>query len=205
MLTQHRYVLVALVLSFSFFTGCTSTNVTGSWTKSDYAGQPFTSILVIGYTEDPTNRLFWENVMSDKLKGNVTTVVKSLSASSDDRKIDKDELLEYVNRNGIEAVLVTRLVDTKQEKVYRPASTNTGTAYYGHYNSYFTHAQTQMSKPGYMTTQSVVLLETNLYEVKNKELVWSMSSDTVESNSVQQLMKSVSKSVLATLKKDKLI
>ena len=56
-----------------------------------------------------------------------------------------------------------------------------------------------------MVTQSVVLLETNLYEVKNKELVWSMSSDTVETDSVQQLMKSVSKSVRATLKKDKLI
>ena len=62
-----------------------------------------------------------------------------------------------------------------------------------------------MSKPGYMATQTVVLLETNLYEVKNMDLVWSMSSHTVESNSVQQLMKSVSNSVRATLKKDKLI
>jgi type II secretory pathway component PulF len=99
---------------------------------------------------------------------------------------------------------VTRLVDIKQEQVYRPASTNV-TSYHRNYNSYFTHAQTQMSKPGSMVTQSVVLLETNLYEVKNKELVWSMSSDTVETNSIQQLMKSVSKSVRATLKKDKLI
>jgi len=205
MLTQHRYVLVVLVLSFSLFTGCASTNVTGSWTKSDYAGQPFTSILVVGYTEDPTNRVFCENIMSDKLEGDVEIIVKSLSASPDDRKINKDELLEYVNRKGIEAVLVTRLVDVKQETVYRPASTNTGARYHRNYGSYFNHAQTQMSKPGSMVTQSVVLLETNLYEVKNKELVWSMSSDTVETNSVQQLMKSVSKSVRATLKKDKLI
>ena len=205
MFTQHRYVFVALVLSCFLFTGCTMTNVTGSWTKSDYAGQPFTSILVIGYTEDPTNRLFWENIMSDKLEGDVEIVVKSLSASPYDRKIDKDELLEYVNRKGIEAVLVTRLVDVTQEQVYRPASTNAGAAYHRNYNSYFTHAQTQMSKPGSMVTQTVVLLETNLYEVKNKELIWSMSSDTVETDSVQQLMKSVSKSVRSTLKKDKLI
>jgi len=207
MFSPHKYVLVALVLSFFLLTGCTSkTNVTGSWKKSDYMGHPFKSILVIGYTEDPTNRLFWENVMADQLSsGGLGTVVKSLSASQDDRKINKDELLNYVNSKGIEAVLVTRLVDTQQEKVYRPASTNTGAAYYQNYNNYFTHAQSQMSSPGYMATQTVILLETNLYQVKNKELVWSMSSDTVESNSIQQLMKSVSKKVVATLKKDQLI
>ena len=114
-------------------------------------------------------------------------------------------LLDYVNNKGIEAVLITRLVDTKEEKVFRQASTNVGSPYYLNFNNYFSHAQTQMSSPGYMATQTVVLLETNLYQVKGQELIWSMSSDTVESGSIQQLMKSVTSKVLASLKKDNLI
>lgn len=206
MLAFHRFVLIVLILSFSLFTGCSSTNVTGSWKNSDFTGQPFTSILVVGLTEDPTSRLFWEDRMAEELSaGGMKTVVKSLSASMNDRKVDKDALLDYVKNNGIEAVLVTRLVDTKQETVYRPASTNAGPSYYQNYNNYFNHALTQRSSPGYMVTQTVILLETNLFQVKNQELVWSMSSDTVESNSIQQLMKSVSKKVVATLKSDQLI
>ena len=206
MFTPLRRILIALVLSFFFFTGCSGTNVTGTWKKSDFVGQPFTSIMVIGLTKDPTNRLFWENRMGDKLsQGGVETVIKSLSASPNDKKIDKEVLLDYVNKKGIEAVLVTRLVDTKKEKVYRPSSTNPGPGYYLNFNHYVNQAQGQMSSPGYMATQTVVLLETNLYLIENQELIWSMSSDTVESGSIQQLMKSVTGKVLGSLKKDNLI
>ena len=52
---------------------------------------------------------------------------------------------------------------------------------------------------------SCSLVPIDLYLVKNKELVWSMSSDTVEPDSIQQLMKSVSKKIVAILKKDTLI
>ncbi len=206
MLALHRHVLIALVLSFFLFVGCTKTHVTGSWKKSDYTGQPFTSIMVIGLTEDSTNRLFWENKMADKLRGSgVKTVVISLSTPINNIKIDKNKLLDYVKKQGIEAVLVTRLIDTKKEEVYRQPSTNPGTGYYRNFHNYFGHAHSQLSSQGYMTTQTVILLETNLYQVKNQELVWSMSSDTVQSNSIQKLMKSVSKKVLTTLKKDQLI
>lgn len=209
MLTLHKSILIASVLSFFFLTGCGGTNVTGSWKKSDYTGQPFTSIMVVGLTTDPTNRLFWEDVMADRLqKGGIKTVVKSLSASPDDTKIEREKLLDYVTSKGIDGVLATRLVDTKKETIYHPPSSGNftgGSAYNLDFNSYFSRYQSQISSPGYTTTQTVILLETNLYQVKNQELVWSMSSDTVDLSSIHKLMESVSKKVLATLKKDQLI
>ena len=66
-------------------------------------------------------------------------------------------------------------------------------------------AYTQVYSPGYTTTQTVVLLETNLYKSDTLELIWSMSSDTFDSKSTTQVIESVSKKVLETLKKDKLI
>lgn len=210
MQTHHwRILITLLILKLFFIAGCSSTSVTGTWKKSDFVAQPFSSIMVIGLTKDPTNRLFWENRMGDKLsQGGVKTVIKSLSASPDDRKIDKEVLLDYVNNKGVEAVLITRLVDTKQEQVYNPPSAgyiNPSASYYLNFNNYFSHAYTQVYSPGYMTTQTIVLLETTLYQVKDKELIWSMTSDTVESGSVQQLMKSVTGKVLASLRKGNLI
>jgi hypothetical protein len=210
MFTPQRNILIVLVLSFFFVAGCSMTSVTGTWKKSDYSGEPFTSIMVLGLTADPTHRLFWEDVMADRLqKDGIKTVVKSLSASPDDTKIDREELLDYVTSKGIQGVLVTRLVDTRKETVYHPPTSSYGysggPAYYRNFNSYFSYYQDQVYSPGYTTTQTVVLLETNLYQVKNQELIWSMTSDTVESQSIHKLMDSVSKKVLASLKKDQLI
>ena len=209
MLTSTRSILIVLALSVLLFTGCSKTSVTGSWKKSDYAGQPFTSILVVGLTGEPNNKLLWENVMADKLRQNgLAQVSTTITAFPNDREIDKNEIIDFVKSKGFEAVLVTRLVDTKKEEVYHPPSGGYyGGAYghYSHFNSYYPHAYNQVYSPGYTATMTTVLLETNLYRTDTQELIWSMSSDTFDPRSVNQLVDSVSKKVLATLKKDKLI
>jgi len=209
MITSHKRILIALVLSFFFFTGCSKTSVTDTWKKSDYIGQPLTSIMVVGLTKDHTHKLLWEDTMGDRLRQHgIKKVVSSLSAFPDDKKIDEKEILAYANNKGIEAVLVTRLVDTKKEKVHHPPSgAYYGGAFghYGRFDSFYPYAYNQVYSPGYTTTQTIVLLQTNLYQVKGQELIWNMSSDTFDPSSINQLMDSVSKKVLATLKKDQII
>ncbi len=204
---------VILILFIFVVSGCSMTTVTGTWKSSEYTGKPFTSILVVGLTSDPTNRLKWENSMADRLSQHgVQTVVKSLSAFPDDRNIDEKEIIEYVNKQGIEGVLVTRLVDTKSETIYKSAPPTgafySGSGDYGYYrtfSSYYNFAYRQVSAYSYATTQTIVLLETNLYKVTTQDLVWSMASDTIESNSVKKLIESASKKVLSGLDKDQLI
>ncbi len=208
--TPHRCIVIALLLSFFFFTGCSTTSVTGIWKKSGYTAQPFTSIMVVALTKDPGNQFLWENTMATRLRqdGN-KTVITTLNAFPHYKEmevIDKKKIIDYVNNNNIEGILVTRLVDTKQEKIYHPPPNRHYGGSYGYYNnfgSYYSHAQA--SSRGYMTTQTIVLLETNLYQVKNQELIWSLSSETIESGSIPQLIDSVIKKVLETLKKDQLI
>jgi hypothetical protein len=209
MLTTHKRFLIALALSFFFFAGCSKTSVTSTWKKSDYIGQPFTSIMVVGLTKDHTHKLLWEDTMGDRLRQHgIKTVVSSLSAFPNDKKIDEKEILAYANNKGIEAVLVTRLVDTKKEKVYHPRSGvyhDVAFGHYGRFDSFYPYAYNNVYSPGYTTTQDIVLLQTNLYQVKGQELIWNMSSDTFDSKSTNKLMESVSEKVLATLKKDQLI
>ncbi|MFT5729540.1 MAG: hypothetical protein ACI8PB_003711 [Desulforhopalus sp.] len=209
MLTTHKSFLIVLALSFFIFAGCSKTTVTGTWKKNDFTAQPFTSIMVVGLTKDHTHKLLWEDTMGDRLRQHgIKTVVSSLSAFPDDKQIDEKEILAYANNKGIEAVLVTRLVDTKKEDVYHPPSgAYYGGAYghYGRFDSFYPYAYNQVYSTGYTTTQTIVLLQTNLYQVKGKELIWNMSSDTFDPRSINQLMDSVSKKVLATLKKEQLI
>ncbi len=206
---KNLFPILVLLVTF-LLAGCSKTSVTGSWKKSDYNGKPFTSIMVVGLTGDPNNKMLWETVMADRLRtGNVPEVTTTISSFPNDRNIEADEIVNLATEKGIQGLLVTRLVDTRKEEVYYPPSGGYGYpgsfGYYSHFGSYYPHAYARSYRPGYTATRTKVLLETNLYDVKTQELIWSMSSDTFDPRSVNQLADSVSKKVLATLKKDKLL
>jgi hypothetical protein len=122
--------------------------------------------------------------------------------------VSEKEIMDYVNENSVEGVLVTRLVDTRKDEVYYPPTGGYHGGPYGYYNRfnhYYSHAYDTIFSPGYTDTLTTVLLETNLYKSDTRELIWSMSSDTFEPRSINQLVDSASKKVLETLKKDQLI
>jgi len=202
------YIFTALLI-VSVLGGCSKTSVTGVWKKSDYAEQPLNSILVVALTGDQHNKTLWENIMADKLNQNGLSALTAVSSFPGDPKITEDEIMKYVKQQGIDGVLVTRLVDTKKEEVYYPPSGGYYGGNYGYYNrfgSYYPHAyDTVYTTPGRTTTHTTVLLETNLYLASTQELIWSMSSDTFDPRSINQLVESVSKKVVQTLQKDNLI
>ncbi len=204
-----KITVSALVLATFMLTGCSSTNVTGVWKKSDFTGQPFQSILVVGLSKDKSNKNIWEDIMVDQLKQAGVHAMTSTQCFPGDNDITKDEILRYVSDKGMDSVLVTRLVDTKQEKAYYPPTGGYYGGYYGgprygYYNNFGTFYDTVYT-PGYTTTYTTVLLETNLYDTASQTLVWSMSSDTFDPASANRLAQSVSKKVVQALQKDNLI
>lgn len=209
MCIHRKWAMAALLIITFSFTACSQTKVTGTWKKSDYTGQPFDSILVVGLVGDTGNKILWENVMADKLRQTgVKTVITSAGAFPDAKKIGEKEITDYVAENTINAVLVTRLVDTRKEEVYYPPSGGyyrEPFGYYNRFNPYYSHAYDMIYSPGYTDTLTTILLETNLYRVDTRELIWSMSSNTFDPSSFSQLVDSVSKIVLEKLQQDNLI
>lgn len=206
---SFRCIFIVFFLSLFLFTGCSTTKVTSTWKNSGFSGQPFASILVVGLTGDPGGKFLWENSMATRLrKAGVPKVITTFNAFPNEDNIDVNRIVDYVTTNNIGAVLVTRLVDTKKETTFHPPPGvfYSGTyAYYSSFNSYYAHA---FNRRQYTNTKTVALLETNLYQVKDQELVWSMTSDTIEEDyiqSVRQMADSASKKVLETLKEHKLI
>ena len=199
------------ILATFILTGCSSTSVTGVWKKSDFTGQPFQSILVVGLTKDESNKNIWEDTMADQLKQVGVNATTSTQCFPGDNEITKDEILRYVSDKGMDAVLVTRLVDTKKEEAYYPPTGGFygGGGYYGggrhsYYNNFGSYYNT-VSTPGYTASYTTVILETNLYDSASQTLIWSMSSDTFDPASSNKLAQSVSKKVAQALQKDNMV
>ena len=199
-----------VISAFFLLAGCSETRVTGVWKKSDFVGQPFQSILVVGVKKGESDTNIWEDIMADQLKQNGVNATTGTKCFPGDNDITKSEILKYVQDKGMDGVLVTRVVDTKEETTYYPPTGSYyGGGYYGgprhrYYNNFGAYYDT-VHTPGYTSTHTTVILETNLYDTASQELVWSMSSDTFDSSSASKLSQSVSKQIIKALQKDNLI
>jgi hypothetical protein len=198
-----------LLFPLVFITACTSTSVTSSWKKSDYAGQPFKSILVVALIDDPVKKMFWENTVADQLRASgVKSVATSIGAFPMDRGLQLQDIIGYVQKQQVDGVLVTRLIDIQTEQGPEKNQEFMFSDAYGHYRN-FRDFYPQAYKSAYdrddPATLTTVLLETNLYSSETLELVWSASSDTFEPRSINKLAASVSQTLIDTLKKDGLL
>lgn len=208
---MHLYAkgIVAVLMLFLLFAGCT-TKVTNSWKNEKYSGGKFSSILVVGIAKDSNNRSLWENVMADHLRQNgVGNVVTATSGFPSGQEINRQDIIDYVNKNNLDGVLVTRLVDTKKESVYYPPSGSFYSSgrygYYSSFPSYYRHAYAVDYAAGQRVDNIVVVLETTLFESATQELIFGMSSETFNPNSVNQLSEEVGRKIIQKLKKDQLI
>ena len=205
-ITIHMLLLISI-------SACSSTIITGVWKKSDYSGEPFASVLVIALTENKTNRNIWEDKLVTQLSQKGVKAIPSNAVFHNGGGLTKEEVLAYVRENGTESVLVTRLVDVTQEKAYYPPTTNYVGSYYGgpsygYYNrfdSYYPRAYNTVTSPGYTTTLTNVFLETNLYQSSTQDLIWSLSSETFDPRSVNELVESVGKKLATSLQENNLI
>ena len=205
---QKLSIFTAAAIVLLLASACSKTEVTGLWKKSDYTGGSLDSFMVVALTGEMSDKLLWENIMADRLRQEGLKAVTSVGAFPNARDIDEQQIMNYVDRNEIDGVLVTRLVDTRKEKVYHPprgAYYGGAYGYYRRFNFYYPHAYEQVYSPGYTSTLTIVLLETNLYRVDTKELIWSMSTDTFEPRSFNQLVDSVSDKVVELLHRENLI
>ena len=110
-----------------------------------------------------------------------------------DLKLKKETILIAVDQYKNDAVIITQLVGKETEAIYqRGGVTRRG---------YFSYTR----NPGYSSTTTKVRLETNLYDAKTGELIWSGISKTLSKDSTDRIMNDVIKAVITNLKKNKLI
>jgi hypothetical protein len=187
---------VGCLFSFVFLiVSCAGTDLTETQVDDAYKGKPVSDILVIAVTGNEHNRRSYERKFVAHLKSAGVEAVASekLIPMPGDLKIKKETILSAVDQYKNDAVIITQLVGKETKNVYqRGGVTRRG---------YFRYTR----NPGYSITSTEVRLETNLYDAKTGELIWSGISKTLSKDSTNRIMNDVIKTVITNLKKNKLI
>jgi hypothetical protein len=198
MFRKYLRPLFVFFLAGAILNACAATDLANTWIDKNYQGRPVTDILVIAVTLEESVRRSFETKFVEQLTAAGVEAVSSANVISvpADQKIEKDVILQAVNKFGNDAVLITHLVAVEKKQVYHPPRFSRG--YYGYYG----YVHRAVYSPGYYVTHTLVRLETTLYDVKSEHPIWSGQSESWNPNSDKQIIGEVIPLVIKDLKEN---
>jgi hypothetical protein len=186
-------VLIALAIAA---VGCATTEMTSTWTDPTARGTSMARIAVIALSKDPGLRRMAEDTAASQMRGAQAVPSYQVLGDADlrNREVVKAKLLAQ----GFQGVLVMRMAGVTEQV------TAVGGPY-GTFDGYYDWAGSAVYAPGYLETDTVVHVVSNLYSLDQNKLVWSGVSQTFDPASAKSFMTDVSKAVAKSLEKDRLI
>lgn len=162
---------------------CASTTLVSQWREDDYRGGPFGNILVIGISDQEGIRRTFEDVFTGKLRERGVAAIQGYRRFSSTGKADERTLLEAVRDSAADAVLMTRVVGVDTETRYTPGymGIRPRPGFYGYYASAWAYYE-----PPRLEQYKIVILETNLWDMRTKSLVWSGTTRTFQPGEIHR-------------------
>lgn len=187
-------------------TSCsTKTTIIGEWQDDNYAKGSISNVLVLGiFSKDkPLLRRNFENGITQAFKEDGINATPSMDHMPYDVTVDSTTFEKYFKDLNVDAVVVSRLLAIDKKRDYQSGYLYTipFSYYYGFYSFYYTGIAYANSS-GNLTTDVVVVLETNIYATADKKLIWSGISETMDPDKASDVIYSFGKTLTSTLKKE---
>ena len=156
----------------------------------------------MGFLACFANRRLFEDKFVEALKTYSTDAISSYTIIPSAEKLNKATVESKIETLQIDAILVTKLVNAKQDRKYstviNPARRPSGSG--------GTHAtEYRFVEQGTYYEYETVSLETNIYDTQTDKLIWSGWSDTILEDSVEVAIASLIKAIAKSLSDNKLI
>jgi hypothetical protein len=207
MTIKKTFLLLLFVSSTIIFTACGSgTKIIATWKNEQVQLKSIKKILLIGVAKDPWVRKMFEAELKEEFLNNGVEAISSLEIVSPDEKITKENFELYFGNKGFDAVLITQVVAQQKEKevIYNYTPTYGMYGGYGFYG-YYNYAYTYVNTPGYIVETTNVNLETNVFDVKNKDMAWSTISESFDVSKASDVIGPVVQLIVDAMATDGLI
>ena len=195
-----RLLLVSLALAASATCGPT-TKLTAVWRTPDTIGPRFQKVLVVAQAPQASVR----RTVETALVRNIPRGVASHTLLSDADVKDPERARARIASEGFDGAVVVRLVGVDRQVNYVPGTAYWGPAPYGSLWGYWAYGWGGAYDAGYMKTENVVSLESNVYAVASDKLIWSSRSESVSPVSVDSMIDDLVAATVREMKKQRVL
>jgi hypothetical protein len=182
-------------------TGCWhATRLAATWRDPSAGPIHFRQPIAVFVSKDNVFR----RTMEDKMASHFANAVPSYRVLSDKDLGDGTKVLHMLDESGYDGAIIMDVVNVSNVVSYTPGTYWYGPPYYS-FAGYWGTAWGYPYDPGYISTNVVVSIETQIYNLRTDKLIWAARSETTDPKSVGKLGDSVLKHVMQELRKEGLV
>jgi len=180
--------------------GSSGTQVVGTWKNDQVQFGKIKKVLIVGIIKDPWVRKIYEGDLKKEFLNNGILAVSSLEIVSPDEKITKENFELYFKSYNFDAVIASRVVavDKTKSRVYNYTPVYGYHGFYGSYYSMYSYAY----NPGYAVELTNVNIETNLFETKGGNMIWSALSESFDARKSSDIIDPLTQLIVDELAAD---
>jgi hypothetical protein len=201
--TAYHMLLPAIALAVAL-SSCAHTKIISVWKDPAYKGRP-KKILVYAMARSPDVQAIFENQLVMKFEEHGLVALPSHRFLADSLIIDKDALKKLVKENDVDTIFIAGPRSRKELQTLRPGQVSYEAAVYANPDDDFFAAVSGFAyKPG-TYAESEVTAALVLYDVSERKLIWSATSETYVWNTAEEEIKPAVDRIVQLLVADKII
>jgi len=194
---------------------CASTTFNSTWKAPDAGPQNMQGKKVVAFvmTPDESVRYGAEDVLAQELTKRGVVGVAGYSVVPKELTKDKEKAKEFLEKAGVKGAVAMRVVGKDKELSgsaggYSPVGIGywgspVYTSFYG--GGFYGYGWGGVYMPGYLKTDTIVSVETLVYNLETDKLVWAARSETTNPEKVGPFIRELTAKAAAQMKKDGLI
>lgn len=191
---MKRRLLALCTLALLASGGCSSTRLGSVWEDPHFEGGPFRKLLIIGLGATPGGRAEFENTVADELSARGVMGVSSTGYFASVDEMTREAVRGWVQSDGYQGVLVTRLVDAQHQLYAVPPTYTDLWGYWGYYGP-------AMTSPGYVVDQTTLLIDTDLFDGSTGKVVYTAESKSFDPSSRNEVIRDLTALLVKDLTK----
>lgn len=201
MLVRAFIVLLLAIL----LTGCASTEFTSTWKAPDaapldYAGKKVAAIFI---SPDESTRRAGEDALAREISVRGAIGVPGYTVLSTEEARDQARARAQLQEAGFAGVVTMRIAGKEQELRSSPGMYTS--APYTSFSGYSHYGWGAVYEPGYLTTDTIVSVETLVYSLERDALVWGGVSETFNPSDIEDFVVELAHAVAEELEQAGLI
>jgi hypothetical protein len=206
MLRSTRSVLV--VTAAVAAAACASTSFQSSWKNpaaepGNFKGKKVAALVV---SKEEGVRYGAEDALARELTARGMVGIAAYSLIPKELIQDKDKAKEFLEKADVAGVVAMRVVGKDKEISSSPGGYWGGPAYATFWGAgYYGYGWGGVYSPGYIQTDTVVIVETLVYSLPQNKLVWAGQSETTNPSKVGPFIQELVSKAVAEMKKQGLV
>ena len=173
MISRRTFIVVASLA----LAACVSTTLRDTWYDPGYRGGSFRKLLVLGVSNNISERRTFEDIMAARLAVTGIEAIPAYRYLPEGGKAAEPALDAAVRASGTDGLLMSRIrgID-RRTSVYTSMAPMPAFGWYGVYSGWYPVTEVHQ--------YDIATVETSLFAAEGKRVVWSGMTETYEPTSV---------------------